>query len=281
CCSTIAGCAGVCTLRAAVQETNARGGTDTVVLPGGTYTLSITGPGEDNAATGDLDIRDGLTISGGSRGKVCIAPGVCRAIFTVATVQGASGWNDRSLQIHPGVIANFTGVKVQGGNVSADGGGLRVETGATLTLSSCSVTGNDATSGGGISNAGTLTVMTSTLSGNGALGSGGGLFNLGTATVTASTLGSNLALFGAGGGIENCGSLTMRSSTIAANSAAEGAGLGNGPFCSSFTEAFTRNTTFSGNTAGTSGGGILTEAFIDLKSVTITNNAAEPTGTSG
>src|SRR5712692_6974704 len=49
CCSTAAGvCAGVCTLRAAIQEANARGGADTIVLPGGTYALTVLGAGEDN-----------------------------------------------------------------------------------------------------------------------------------------------------------------------------------------------------------------------------------------
>src|SRR5438128_12398148 len=45
---------GQCTLRAAVQETNALPGADIITLPAGTYTLSIAGAGEDAAASGDL-----------------------------------------------------------------------------------------------------------------------------------------------------------------------------------------------------------------------------------
>src|SRR5262245_7637250 len=47
---------GACTLRAAIQETNALVGADTIVLPGGTYALTIPGADEDLAATGDLDV---------------------------------------------------------------------------------------------------------------------------------------------------------------------------------------------------------------------------------
>lgn len=55
---------GLCTLRAAIQEANAFPGTDTVDLPSGTYMLTITGTGEDLAATGDLDITQPMTLQG-------------------------------------------------------------------------------------------------------------------------------------------------------------------------------------------------------------------------
>src|SRR5688500_7781830 len=47
-----------CTLRAAIQETNALSGPDMITLWAGTYTLALAGAGEDAAATGDLDITD-------------------------------------------------------------------------------------------------------------------------------------------------------------------------------------------------------------------------------
>src|SRR5919197_1300453 len=56
---------GTCTLRAAVQETNALGGTNTINVPAGTYTLTLAGVDEDAAASGDLDVTGGsLTIEG-------------------------------------------------------------------------------------------------------------------------------------------------------------------------------------------------------------------------
>ena len=62
-CATLGG---LCTLRAAVQETNARPGADTISVPPGTYVLAIPGAGEDVSVTGDLDITDDLT------GTVCV-----------------------------------------------------------------------------------------------------------------------------------------------------------------------------------------------------------------
>src|SRR5512139_933240 len=47
---------GACTLRAAIQEANAKAGDDTIDVPAGTYILSIAGAGENSGASGDLDI---------------------------------------------------------------------------------------------------------------------------------------------------------------------------------------------------------------------------------
>ncbi|MCB1006512.1 MAG: hypothetical protein KDB35_20175, partial [Acidimicrobiales bacterium] len=59
------GTPGSCSLRAAVQEANATAGADSIVLtPGATYTLGIAGANEDDAATGDLDLNDSITITG-------------------------------------------------------------------------------------------------------------------------------------------------------------------------------------------------------------------------
>lgn len=55
---------GACSLRAAVQETNALAGADRIEMPAGHYLLSIAGKREDAAASGDLDVHDALTIAG-------------------------------------------------------------------------------------------------------------------------------------------------------------------------------------------------------------------------
>ena len=44
-------------LRSAIEAANAKGGNNKIILPAGTFTLTIAGTGEDNAATGDLDIN--------------------------------------------------------------------------------------------------------------------------------------------------------------------------------------------------------------------------------
>ena len=68
---------GDCTLRAALQEANALAGDDIIVLPAGAYILTIVGAGENNVATGDLDIRENLTITGaGAAAALPTAPGL-------------------------------------------------------------------------------------------------------------------------------------------------------------------------------------------------------------
>ena len=58
---------GDCTLRAAIQETNALAGPDEIRAPAGVYGISIPGRGEDGAATGDLDITDDLDLAGAGK----------------------------------------------------------------------------------------------------------------------------------------------------------------------------------------------------------------------
>jgi enterochelin esterase family protein len=56
--------AGVCTLRAAVQEAGAFPDADVIMLGAETYTLTIPGRDEELGATGDLDLRGQITITG-------------------------------------------------------------------------------------------------------------------------------------------------------------------------------------------------------------------------
>src|SRR5512135_2739983 len=53
-----------CSLRGAVIAANQHVGADVINVPAGTYTLAIAGAGEDQAASGDLDITDDLSIVG-------------------------------------------------------------------------------------------------------------------------------------------------------------------------------------------------------------------------
>lgn len=85
---------GQCTLRAAIMETNATATHDTIVLAAGaTYLLAIPGRDEDNAATGDLDIRRPVTLSpplfwGVPTGMATINANGLDRVFDVNTAQG-------------------------------------------------------------------------------------------------------------------------------------------------------------------------------------------------
>ena len=96
---------------------------------------------------------------------------------------------------------------------SAIGGG--VFNAGTLTLSNCAFTGGAASFGGGVANSsfGTLTLTACTISGNSARAGGGGagLYNQGKLTVTDCTIANNNtdATNGVGGGIYNDSSSTL------------------------------------------------------------------------
>ncbi len=54
---------GVCSLRAAIEETNALAGADSIRLPAATFLLTL-GNGDDDARRGDFDITDTVSITG-------------------------------------------------------------------------------------------------------------------------------------------------------------------------------------------------------------------------
>src|SRR3954451_8979315 len=53
---------GGCSLRAALQEANATSAGDAIVLPAGRFRITLNGPDEDAAATGDFDSLHDLAI---------------------------------------------------------------------------------------------------------------------------------------------------------------------------------------------------------------------------
>ena len=56
-------------LRSAIMAADAKGGSNKIIVPAGTFTLTIAGAGEDAGATGDLDITGNLTHQGSERGQ--------------------------------------------------------------------------------------------------------------------------------------------------------------------------------------------------------------------
>ena len=192
----------VCTLRAAIQEANALAGADTIVVPAGTYTLTIAGAGEDAAATGDLDITSAVTVEG--------------AGANLTTVNG--GGIDRVFDVLTGANVTLRGLRIAGGSLAGNGGGVQAVA-ATLVIERCAVVGNTAAFGGGIvsSGANTVTITDTEISGNTATSQGGGInFQTGgTQLLTNVTVSGNGA---AGvGGIVSFNAATIVNSTIAAN----------------------------------------------------------------
>lgn len=179
---------GNCTLREAIRAANtnapvdqcpAGSGADTIVLPEGTYTLTIPGSGEDLAATGDLDITQAVSIVGAGQAN------------TIVDGNGAA-LLDRVFDVDPlasGVSVTLSGLTIQNGKLADNGGGIRNK--GSLTLNSVTVTHNTSNGGdggGGIYNNGTLVLEDSLVSQCGYVG----IYNFaGTLTLTRSTVRNN------------------------------------------------------------------------------------------
>jgi parallel beta-helix repeat protein len=289
----VADARGNATLRAAIMEANARAGDDTIILPAGTYTLSLAGAGEDGAATGDLDVTKDQTNA--SQTLTIVRAGAASTIIDGADL-------DRLFHVLPGATLNLSGVTVRNGQVAAGhGGGILNE--GTLILADSVVTGNQTTdgSGGGIFSSGTLAVTGTTVSSNTASGYGGGISGGGTSTISDATISSNSASAGGGvyadygstatligtsvtqnssgrgGGIclARSVNLTLAESTVAANaSSARGGGIATGG-----SSLHIVRSTISGNTASTNGGGIENEGgTVEVTGSTISGNQATNAG---
>ncbi len=143
-------------------------------------------------------------------------------------------------------------------------GVIDVAAGATLHARGISVQNGDATSGGGINNAGTVFLDHITLTGNNAtIADGGGFSNTtagSRAEISHSLITANMA--SGGGGIANSGRLTLVNSRVTANSAP--AGGGGGVITALGATSTVIRTTVDHNIAGFAGGGFLNLGVLSL-----------------
>jgi CSLREA domain-containing protein len=202
---------GACTLRAAIQESNAMAGANTIELPAGTYLLTLPGGGGD--AQGDLNITSPVRILGEGASSTRIDGN--GAVLNTRIFHVQSG----SLQVLDVTLQN-------GGSQSVGaGGGIRADSGSVF-LTRVVMTGNEAFSNGGAiaQFAGLLSLIDTTIDANVVTSRGGGLYagsdtNVG---ITRSTFSNNEATLG--GAIQSFGSLTMENSTVSGNSGSAGTG---------------------------------------------------------
>ena len=169
---------GQCSLRAAIEESNAQpaGSAATVAVPAGTYKLTL----------GTLSVAaNTITITGAGPGKTIVKQNGSQAVASVAL----------------GAKATLSQLALTGGGPGAQGGGLYNS--GTASLSSVRVSSNTAASGAGITNkaGATLTLTSATVSGNsvasvaGSLpgGSAGGILNAGTLSISGGSISGNYA----------------------------------------------------------------------------------------
>jgi CSLREA domain-containing protein len=255
-CETVSGNQ-TCSLRAAIQESNALLYKDTIVLGSGTYKLTLTGDGEDASATGDLDISDEVDIKG---------------VSAAATIVDGNQ-TDRVFDVHAGTspvrIANLT---VQNGSELGGGG---ISFARPLRLYHCSVRDNAASMGGGLyadawpANAHPqLTMVHSELRSNTAGGGGGGyLADAISISLRDCAVTDNHADF-MGGGIDAfTTSVTVTDSRFSKNEAGTFSAL-------TAMDATLSGSTFDANSGGISAGTVSIGGVGEVKNCTFSKNVA-------
>jgi predicted outer membrane repeat protein len=219
-----------------------------ISVPPGTYTLTIANnpDPEDNNATGDLDIRYQMMISGAGPGLTIIQAGT-----------NDSDGIDRVFHVvdNLGIGVTIQSLTVRYGNTTGSGGGIYTNN-QRVVLNSLDISNNHAGSGGG------------------------GIYNAGGAAsdvrINHCTIRDNTTA-GRGGGINTQNNdMTVEDSTLSGNSAGQhGGGLYNAYRTSGYT--YMTNCTVSGNQATGDGGGLAaqsTSGGLNLNHVTITGNTA-------
>ena len=245
-------------------------------LSGGTVVLSST-----LALTKPLSIVSSIpiTVSGNNNVRVFRAQ-------TDVTIAGVSIAHGRDSSTECFALSCGAGLKVESGAVvtlnqvslisnTADVGGAIFNDEGTLSLHNTALLANHAsTTGGAVYNkSGITTVSNSQVLTNSAASTAGGILNLGTLVVTSSTFFANRAPNSMGGAILNNAMMTMTNGVLASNSADRGGGIYN--FQNGHLTV--NNSTLSANTANF-GGGIYNEQDMTVNNSTLSNNVADSGG---
>jgi len=240
---------------------------------------------------GYLDIRNGSVISGNYATE---DGGGIAAFESSVTITGSTVGGNSAVEAGGGIFGEFVDMEITGSTISGNtavflGGGVTAYAGSVSIVDSM-VSSNTAGFGGGVVAVGasypytnSLTIAGSTIAGNTAyafLGGGGVLVAFSDAEITQSTISGNFAPIGGGVTALQYGGVDIDHSAITGNTAIYGGGvaalyfIAPGPGATTIT-----NSTISGNTAYSDGGGILTVlpasgSSLVLRNSTITANVA-------
>ena len=304
---------GACTLRAAIQVADRAPGASTIIVPAGTYSLTVTGSDETyapapgtgayvlqhtpNPAIGDLNITRSVSIVGAGPDQTLIGWGVPQGdrIFHVEAV-------DQNITV------SFTGLTVEGGDVGNPvvlndsnpdaivqfvrrGGGIAIGPSAAIVIVNPNAEhggGSDEGGGGGEDEGeesfavNGVTLANVHVLNNYSGSDGGGVYNTAPLTVSDSIISGNIAAFGNGGGIYSDGALTMKGTTIGtigAYTLGNEAENGGGIFETGTHTSRIDKSAIVGNT-GVGGGGIAARVLVQdrITNTTIAKNLAQDTG---
>jgi hypothetical protein len=136
---------GLCTLRAAVMESNASGWVDTIEVPSGLYQLTLP----PASGGGRLQITEDVKIQGAGAASTIIDGNQSDAVIHVQnegltlnnmTIQGGNIQAGGGIRLDAGT-SEFSHLVIRQNNAITGGGGLLVNTDATLKMRQSSITG--------------------------------------------------------------------------------------------------------------------------------------------
>jgi len=267
---------GICTFRAALDETNALNGADIINLPADTFTIQTSASYSNNS--GSFFIADEVDIIGQSAST---------------TIIDANNLDRAMVVLTPGIV-NISNVTLKNGNVGASGvgGGLAAgNSSLQLTISNSVIQSNQAGTGGGLGTGSpvqSITLENCLIENNIGIETpdrtswGGGIsFSTGLLTISKTTIRNNISSFG--GGLTTIGDIVLLESSVIENTSTLTENVNNGYGggglqigSGSAGSLISINSTISGNKAYTSGAGLLVvNGTVHLYNTTITNNTAD------
>jgi hypothetical protein len=216
---------GVVTLREAVCAANNNPGADLISFSiNGTFILTGAA-NEDNGGSGDLDVKQSLTLQGN---------GAANTIIDGSSIE-------RIFDVFPSAPITFTltGVMLRNGDTRLaafkEGGAIYLHNNVTTVIGACRILNNLSGANGAIENRGVLTITNSDLSANQTIPASGSVV---------------------GGALHNAGPLTIINSTITNNTVCgEGAGIATTVAAANVVNIV--NTLIAGNTASVTGGALM------------------------
>ncbi|MBS1792277.1 MAG: VCBS repeat-containing protein [Acidobacteria bacterium] len=173
-------------------------------------------------------------------------------------------------------------VSISGSSIAGNTGGVGgLSLSGTTTLAGVQIVNNQGNAlTGGLSVSGTATLTDSIVTGNSAPAAnslGGGIGNFGRLTLTGTTVGGNSAAFG--GGIYTAGGLTIAGSVIEGNSSGgDGGGIYNNAGGTTGQPVAVRSSIVRNNASGAFGGGFYNRDTLTLDDSTVTGNTAVTNG---
>ncbi len=276
--------------------------------PGQILVSTLTDGVDNDYRLGQLTLREALIIAGQTtaddtivyfeQGSINLL-GTELLIDSNVTIVGVGGaeatiqapTDSRVISVAAGATVTISATYITGGNLeTGDGGGIH--NAGTLTLEDITVTGNLAKRGGGIYNANTGILIVQHGGGffsNNAgidsiiVGEGGGIYNAGVLTIPNRSFVTGNATSGKGAGIYNLGTANLTDAWVTDNNASDTSSADGGGIYNDLGAILTAtDASIKGNTAnGGDGAGIHNLGTVNLTNTGVSNNTLTGTGFGG